>query len=111
GVTVVAIFCLTQATIDYNQTGNSKLFFYHDLIRGLNANAVYVAWYVITSITILILFDWKIVFQRFGKLLWLLILLLQFTFFILLSSKSLILLFFVVMMPIYYIRHFHRYYK
>ncbi len=111
GITIVAVFCLVQATVDYNRTGNNNFFFYHDLIRGLNANAVYMAWYVITSIVILILFDWEKVFRGAGKILWFLILLLQFTFFILLSSKSLILLFFVFMMPVFYIRHFHKYYR
>ncbi len=111
GITIVAIFCMVQAAVDYNLTGNSNFFFYHDLIRGLNANAVYMSWYVITAIVILILFDWEKVFKGAGKILWFLILLLQFGFFILLSSKSLILLFFVFMMPVFYIRHFHKYYR
>src|SRR5690606_2055405 len=89
-----------------------NLFFYHTLIRGLSANAVYTAWYVITSMTILILFDWEKVFKnKSGRVVWYLLVLLQFTFFILLSSKSLILLFFVCMMPIFYFRHFHRHYR
>ncbi len=111
GITVVAVFCLAQATMDYLRTGNNNVFFYHDLIRGLNANAVYMAWYVISSISILILFDWEKLFKGAGKILWYLILLIHFTFFILLSSKSLILLFFVFMMPVFYFRHFHKYYR
>jgi O-antigen ligase len=109
GVTVIAVFCLAQAGVLYSRSGDAEVFFYHPLVRGLNANAVYTAWYVICSISILVLFDWTRFQGLARKLLWFLVLMIQFVFFVLLSSKSLLVLFFFFLMPVYYIKHFRLY--
>jgi len=109
GVTVVAVFCLAQAGVLYHRSGDDDVFFYHLLVRGMNANAVYMAWYVICSISILVLFDWSRP-GRWRKLVWFLVLMVQFVFFILLSSKSLLVFFFLFLMPVYYVKHFRRHY-
>ena len=59
GVSAVSIFCLVQASIAWQETGDYYHFFYHELIRGLDANAVYEAWYTLFSLSILLFFPWK----------------------------------------------------
>ena len=98
GVTLIGIFCITRALVIYNEAGTTMQFFYHPLIKGLNANAVYQALYALFSISILLFFPWN---ARYMKVLKIPLLIFQIVFFILLSSRTLILIFFIIVLPIY----------
>jgi len=101
GVSVIGLFCIARATFCYEQFGTTKQFFYHPLINGLDANAVYQALYALFSISILLFFPWD---ERYMINLKIPLLTLQIIFFILLSSRTLILLFFLILLPLY-VRH------
>lgn len=103
GISLVAIICMLKACILW-QTGHDKsVFFYHELVEGFDANAVYMAWYCLFSITILLFLPWKnfYVSQTF-KALKILSIILQILFFILLSARMLTVLFFIFLIPAYF---------
>lgn len=100
GITASSIYCIGKAIWLYNQNADPELFFYHPLVKGLEANAVYIAWYTIFAIFILILFKWKIFFQGKQKVLFWGLLTILSVFFILLSSKLLIVLFIVLLLSV-----------
>jgi O-antigen ligase len=101
GGATIGIFCISRALVIYNELGTTMQFFYHPLINGLDANAVYQALYALFSISILLFFPWD---AKYMKILKIPLLILQIVFFILLSSRTLILIFFVAVLPIY-LRH------
>jgi len=98
GVSIIGIFCISRAFVLYNEFGTTIQFFYHPLINGLDANAVYQALYALFSISLLLFFPWD---SRSMKILKIPLLVFQIIFFILLSSRTLILIFFIVVLPIY----------
>lgn len=102
GVTAISCFCLGKAVVLWQQTGDTGLFFYHTLVKGLDANAVYAAWYTIFSILALLLYDWSRFFAT-RKRLWLKILILtvQSVFFVLLSSRMLLVLLLVFLAAVF----------
>ncbi len=101
GITAVALGCMAKAAILWQQTGDPKHLFYHDLVSGLDANAVYMAWYVVFSLSALLLFRWEGVFG--GRRQWLrwTLIFIQLLFLILLSSRLLLVIFFLVTIPLY----------
>ena len=96
GISAVSLFCLGRASYDFFVHHTSSQFFYHDLVYGLDANAVYMAWYAIFSLLLLLFFPWGKIFNGQGKYLRAFYILIQLCFFILLSSKTLIALFFLL---------------
>jgi O-antigen ligase len=103
GVTVVAVFCIVRAYLIYHYTGLTTQFFYHPLVKGFSANAVYMGLYTLFSIAILLFFDWK---NNFYKYIRFILVAIQLVFFIFLSSRTLILFLFVVVLPAYFIDAF-----
>lgn len=95
GITVIALFTLGRGLMIWSQTGETIQLFYHPLVQGLSANAVYVSWYVIFSIMCLLSFPWSNQKTRWKSMLLTVLLGLQFLFLMLLSSRTLILIFVV----------------
>lgn len=110
GVTVTGIFCITQAFLGWQRTGDASLFFYHKLVTGfeqnatgLEANAAYMALYAYLALTVLVsglvlgsARGWGLVFT------WLLAMPLA-VFFALLSSRTLLVLFVVLPLPAFFL--------
>jgi hypothetical protein len=103
GIVLTATICITKGLWLWHTTSDTKFLFYHDLVEGFEANAVYMAWYVLFSITLLLFFPWNSLFQNGYKLFRVLFLIVQITFFILLSARMLIAVFFLILIP-YYLR-------
>jgi len=102
GITASAIYCMGKAVFLYKQTHDINYFFYHTLVKGLETNAVYIAWFTIFSLFLLLFYNWQSFFkEKNTKWKWLL-LVLQLTFFILLSSRLLLVLFFLLTIPTSY---------
>jgi len=101
GVSVIGMFCISRAFVIYHDLGTTIQFFYHPLIKGLDANAVYQALYALFSISILLFFPWD---NKYVKVLKIPLLIFQIIFFILLSSRTLIVIFFIIVLPVY-LRH------
>lgn len=101
GMTCVFFFCMTQAIWLFSRYGNTFYFFYHDLVKGLDANAVYVAWYAFFCLATLFFFRWEYTPLAKSRLLCRLLILTQVVFLVLLSSRSLLLLFACFLIPYY----------
>ncbi len=93
GITAVALFTIVRGLIIWNQTQETEQLFYHALVKGLSANAVYVSWYVIFSIMCLLSFPWSDTDNKVKNTLLTIIIGIQFIFLVLLSSRTLILIF------------------
>jgi len=102
GVSVVAIICIVKAGVLWHSHHDKSVFFYHNLVEGFEANAVYMAWYCLFSITILLFLPWKTFYIGRWKALKILTILLQILFFVLLSARMLTVLFFIVLIPAYF---------
>lgn len=100
GMFIISIWCMGYAAWRWNQTNDINVFFYHDLIKGLEANAVYMAWYCLFSICLLLFMKWEQFFKN--KAVKIIVTLLLIIFFVLLSSRMLIALFFAVLIPFYF---------
>lgn len=101
GITIVSIAFIIKAIFKWQESGSTDVFFYHNLVEGTNANAVYEAWYAFFSISLLMFFPWQQFFSGRLRLLRLAIIVIQLAFFILLSSRMLIALFFILAVPVY----------
>lgn len=102
GISVVALFCIGRAYYLWQHTHDTGVFFYHTLVEGFNANAVYMAWYAIFGISILLFTNWEGIFQsRTGKTVKILLALLLTGFMILLSARTLLALFIIFLIPFY----------
>lgn len=97
GVTAIALFCIARSFLIFQQTGQTAQFFYHALVHGLDANAVYQSWYTIFSLSGLLFYPWK----NNHKLLRAAIILIQTVFLVLLSSKTLLAVFLLLILPYY----------
>lgn len=101
GTSLIAVWCLAKAGMAWQSTHDKNVFFYHELVTGLEANAVYMALYFIFSISLLLFVPWEYHFKRrAGKIA---LAVFQIAFFVLLSSRTLIALFFVFIIPFYFI--------
>jgi len=103
GLFLMASFFLARAFCLWAQTTDAKVFFYHDLIYGVGANAVYYSLYVFLGLTILLIFPWAGSFLA-QKRIYYTILAVLLGFLILLSSKLMILLFGILVLPVYIIK-------
>ncbi|WP_165836394.1 O-antigen ligase family protein [Taibaiella soli] len=106
GITASAIYCMGKAVFLYRHTHNVNYFFYHTLVKGLETNAVYIAWFAILSLFMLLFFNWSKFFKGKNAIWRWLLFALQMVFFILLSSRLLIVLFFVLIIPAGYAVYF-----
>ncbi len=96
-LSILSVFCISRSIFIWLQTRQTDQFFYHALVHGLDANAVYQSWYALFSISMLLFFPWKnaLLIKRSIKYT---LLTLQAIFFILLSSRTLILIFFLLLL-------------
>ncbi len=100
GVCGIALFCYIQAFFQWRESGNREVFFYHKLVRGLEANAVYMSWYTVTALTAVLLPTG--VHRALQRRTWLfaLVVLHLGVFLVLLSSKALLVLFLCGPVPV-----------
>lgn len=105
GLGLVGLFCMGRGTGSFLANGSTEKLFYHGLVSGLNANAVYYASYGIFATGLLLLFRFERTFLA-GKTWRMATLLVTTIFFVLLSSKSLLVLLVVFVLPLYCYRQF-----
>ncbi|MBS1616384.1 MAG: O-antigen ligase family protein [Bacteroidetes bacterium] len=99
-LTLVGIFCMARAYHLWQMQGDDEVFFYHRLVAGLDANAVYMAWYVLFSLAALSFYRWTSCFLRWqGLLLKWLLFAIQLLFFILLSSRTMLMILCFIALP------------
>lgn len=104
--TATGISCIAQAWHFWKLDGDTRHFFYHELPRGLDANAVYMAWYVVAALSALLLFPWNragISWMRWLR--WPLLLFCSF-FLLLLAARMLMLAYLLLVLPAFGIRYF-----
>ncbi len=106
GICTVGIYCLNQANDQWLEDGHLHHFLYHDLTNGLDANAIYMSWYVIVALAALLVFPWResgkrwVIWWRWP------IVLFCFCFLMLLASRLLIIVFLFLVIPAYGLRYF-----
>lgn len=102
-ISCIAVFCIIHAVVRCYQEGYvyTPFFFYHRLVDGLDASAVYMALYCMFSISVMLLLPWQHYYTGTQKIVKISFVILQLIFFILLSSRLLILLFFILLVPFY----------
>lgn len=103
GVAFTAIISLVDATLVWYPDHYYFAFFYHHLVRIVDPNAVYTAWYTIFCIAVLMFMPWKYYFQNKYKILKGVLAVFLFIFFLLLSARMFILLFLIFIIP-YFIK-------
>jgi O-antigen ligase len=96
---IITLYSFGQAALVYHKTHNTHVFFYHDLVGGLDANAVYYSLYTFLALTFLLINPTKGIFSN-KKVLYPVVFILL-AFFILLAARILLLLFFVTVVPTY----------
>ncbi len=103
GLCTIALWCGISAIQLYAVDQDTKVFFYHNLVKGLDANAVYMAWYTFTALAFLLL---RASPATTSIMRWLHrgALLLLCIFFVLLSARTLLLLFIVFLLPLVFYR-------
>lgn len=106
GVVTAAVISLIDATIVWYPGNYYYAFFYHHLVRSMDPNAVYMAWYTIFSIALLLFMPWKHVFQGRYKILRIITIVFLVIFFFLLSARMFILLFILFIIPYFLKRMF-----
>jgi O-antigen ligase len=105
GLTVIGAWCIVRALIYWQYTGDEEYLFYHQLVADLDANAVYMAWYTLFSISALLIFKWTYYFRQWwGITLKWLIIALQVLFFIMLSSRTMLVMLCGIVLPVYLYR-------
>ncbi len=106
---VVSVFCVLQAWHYWQDDIDINHFFYHELTRGLDANAVYMAWYVLGALAALLLFPWREAgYRRALWWRWPIVLLLS-AFLVLLASRLMILAYLLIVIPAFGARLLRRY--
>lgn len=106
GITAVAVLSVGRACYIWQSSNNTDIFFYHNMVGWLNANAVYVALYTFFAISLLLLYPWQYYFRQNGKYLRLLITIAHILFFLLLSARMLTMLFIIFLIPLYLLNIF-----
>jgi O-antigen ligase len=87
------LYCLANAFIQYNRTGHSSFFFYHQLVHPIKQHAVYFSILLFTGIV----FCGELIREnQTGKMVWPAIAFLYFTGFLFLLSSKLVIAFFVI---------------
>jgi len=101
GCCTVAVICLCNAGSRYLAGGGPNVFFYHELVRGFDANAVYMGWYVIVALSGLFLIRSGEASGKGIRILRTAGVLLLTVFLILLSSRLLLVIFVLLTVPLY----------
>jgi O-antigen ligase len=104
GMQATAIICLAKALMTFVSAGATSQFFYHELVFGFNANAVYFAWYTVFSLIALMFYPWKEHSVLSRRWVYLLFFSLQAAFLVLLSSRLLLVVFLFIVIPAYFFR-------
>jgi O-antigen ligase len=108
GVNVIGIFYLCRACLRWMNTGDTSHFFYHNLVEGFDAHAVYMALYTMLAISALLFMPLKQYFSKKWKWVGIALLLIDFVLFLLLSSRTLILVMLFFVAPLYLFRNIKR---
>jgi O-antigen ligase len=103
GTFAVACFCLLQAVGRFQSGHDPSVFFYHDLVKGLEANAVYSAWYVFFALSIVLLGCGREMLLQKSWLRYAVTTIL-FVYFSLLAARTLFVLFFLIPLPVFIYR-------
>ncbi|MBS1773278.1 MAG: O-antigen ligase family protein [Bacteroidetes bacterium] len=107
GITIMGLFCIAHAAMRAYHIYVTEHYFYHpyffydELVDGIDASAVYMAWYTMISVASLFFLPWVYFYKGRGKWLRIILCLFQVIFFMLLSARMLILLFFLFLVPFY----------
>ncbi len=99
GVVFTGVISLLGATQVWYYEDYSDAFFYHFLVRVVDPNAVYTAWYTFFSISLLMFMPWKYFFQGRQKNVRVVLIAFLGIFFLLLSARMFILLFLIFIIP------------
>ncbi|MEO6831780.1 MAG: O-antigen ligase family protein [Chitinophagaceae bacterium] len=98
-ITATGIFSLVNAALRWQVDGHTSHFFYHDLVAGQAANAVYTGWYAFTALSAILLGNWNYYFKGYWQVLkWACAALLM-VFLVLLSSRLLLVVFILLVIP------------
>jgi O-antigen ligase len=100
-ISLIALFSISRGLYIFINHHTFSQFFYHALVRKLDANAVYFAWYTLLSISLLIFWQWETFFINKNIYIKHFIFLLHIIFFLLLSARTLILIFTILVLPVY----------
>jgi O-antigen ligase len=102
-------YCIFHAWKQWQLDRNISHFFYHELTKGLEVNAVYMAWYVIGALAGLLLFPWREAGYRWVLwLCWIPVIVLS-AFLLLLASRLILLTYLMIVIPAFGIRLARRY--
>ncbi|MCB9047588.1 MAG: O-antigen ligase family protein [Chitinophagales bacterium] len=99
GVAFTGVISLIDATQVWYYEAYNDAFFYHFLVRNVDPNAVYTAWYTFFSISLLMFMPWQYFFQGKRKNIRIALTIFLFIFFVLLSARMFLLLFLVFIIP------------
>ncbi|RYE23167.1 MAG: O-antigen ligase domain-containing protein, partial [Sphingobacteriales bacterium] len=101
GIGVIAVFCFARSFKIWLETGFTPIFFYHSLVKDLDANAIYMSWYALVAISALLMFPWGRFYKKQFAIARIVLISILSVFVILLSSRLLIAMFFAVTIPVY----------
>ena len=99
GVVFTGVISLLASTQVWYYEGYYDAFFYHFLVRNVDPNAVYTAWYTFFSISLLMFMPWQHFFQGKQKNVRVALIVFLGIFFMLLSARMFILLFLIFIIP------------
>ncbi len=108
GVAFTGLMCLDGANTSWQEDGNINHFFYHGLASGIDANAVYFAWYDVGALAALLLYPWRA--AGYEKMLWWRWPVLFFLsgLLLLLASRLMMLSFVLIVIPAFGLRFYKR---
>lgn len=99
GVVFTGIISFIGALQVWYYEAYTDAFFYHYLVRNVDPNAVYTAWYTFFSIALLLFMPWQHFFQEKQKNVRVVLIVILTIFFLFLSARMFILLFLVFIIP------------
>lgn len=105
-ITATGIVAVANAYLRWQKDGLINHFFYHDLVAGQAANAVYTGWYVITALALLLLANWSYFFKGYWQILKWSCTTFLLVFLLLLSSRLLIVAFVFIVLPLFLFKLF-----
>lgn len=106
GLVSIAGLSTFRAYTIWQDTADLNIFFYHNIVGWLNANAVYIALYCFFSISLLLFYPWQRFFRNHYKYIRYLLTIILVAFFVLLSARMLTLLFVIFLIPMYMVNIF-----
>jgi len=100
-ITGMGIISFVNAYTRYSLDHDTTHFFYHDLVYGFEANAIYAAWYDFTALSAILFCRWTSVFKGYWTILKWLCAIILLVFLIFLSSRLLLAVFILFTIPAY----------